>query len=284
MELFQSNLELINFLKIALREDISQQGDITTLATVPENLMGEARIISRGPAVIAGQWIAEMVFKNVEPRLVYNKEAEDGIKVPANTVISRISGPVRGILTGERSALNFLARLSGVATTTNQFVEKVSGTGVKILDTRKTTPGHRFLEKYAVKVGGGHNHRFGLSDMFLIKENHIRAAGGIAQSVQQCHDFLHHHQMNMKIEIETTNIHEVREALKLKVDRIMLDNMSIEMVREAVVLVDGKVELEVSGGINVRNVRDYALTGVNYISIGALTHSAPIVDLTLLLD
>ncbi len=284
MESFQGNHELISFLKNTLREDLSHHGDITTLATVPEDLTGEARIISRGNAVIAGQWIAEMVFKNVEPRLVYQNAVEDGTKVLPNTVISRISGPVRGILTGERSALNFLARLSGVATITNQFVEKISGTGAKILDTRKTTPGLRFLEKYAVNVGGGHNHRFGLSDMFLIKENHIKAAGGITPAVEKCHAFMHAQQINLKIEVETTNLNEVQEALKLKVDRIMLDNMSVEMIKEAVRLVDGKVELEASGGINVLNVRDYALTGVNYISIGALTHSAPIADLTLLLD
>ncbi|MBN2088226.1 carboxylating nicotinate-nucleotide diphosphorylase [candidate division KSB1 bacterium] len=284
MESFQGNHELISFLKVTLREDLSHHGDITTLATVPEDLTGEARIISRGNAVIAGQWIAEMVFKNVEPRLVYQNAVEDGTKVLPNTVISRISGPVRGILTGERSALNFLARLSGVATITNQFVEKISGTGAKILDTRKTTPGLRFLEKYAVKVGGGHNHRFGLSDMFLIKENHIKAAGGITPAVEKCHAFMHAQQINLKIEVETTNLNEVQEALKLKVDRIMLDNMSVEMIKEAVRLVDGKVELEASGGINALNVRDYALTGINYISIGALTHSAPIADLTLLLD
>lgn len=284
MESLQNNLDLINFLKMALREDLTHQGDITTQATVPPNLMGEARILSRGQAVIAGQWVAEMVFKNVDSSLVYKKEIADGAKVLPNTVISRISGPVQGILTGERSALNFLARLSGVATATNIFVEKIADTGAKILDTRKTTPGHRFLEKYAVRIGGGHNHRFGLSDMFLIKENHIKAAGGITKAVQKCHDFMHKNQINLKIEVETTTLEEVEEALKLKVDRIMLDNMSVEMIEKVVKLVNGKIELEASGGINIMNVRDYALTGINYISIGALTHSAPIVDLTLLLD
>lgn len=281
MEGIKANLNLASFLRMVLEEDLKDAGDVTSLATVPENLVGKAQIIAKQEGIIAGNWLAETVFKNVDLNLEYTMKVTDGDRVTPGMVVAEIEGPVRGILTAERSALNLFGRLSGVATITSLFVQQITGTKTKILDTRKTTPGLRALEKYAVTVGGGHNHRFGLYDMILIKENHIRAAGGLTAAVAQCRQFIEKENLKLKIEVETTTIDEVREALSLKVDRIMLDNMSVDMVREAVAVVDGAIELEVSGGINLENVRDYADVGVDYISVGGITHSVPVLDLSL---
>ena len=205
------------------------------------------------------------------------------MKVEPSEEIVRISGPLSGILTAERTTLNFLQRLSGIATLTAEFVSKAAGTKAKILDTRKTTPGFRMLEKYAVRKGGGHNHRFGLYDMVLIKENHITAAGGIKNAVQQIREKMQNRNLDLQIEIEVRSLTEVEQALNLKVDRLMLDNMSLENIRDAIELVQGNVELEVSGNVNLATVRAIAETGVDYISVGALTHSAPAFDLSLLI-
>jgi nicotinate-nucleotide pyrophosphorylase (carboxylating) len=194
-----------------------------------------------------------------------------------------VEGTIQSILSAERTALNFLGHLSGIATLTRQFVDRVEGLNVRITDTRKTTPGWRLLEKQAVKAGGGENHRMGLYDMVLIKENHIEAAGGITKAVQKASSYLHRSNLSLKIEVETTTLDEVNEACKTAVDRIMLDNMSIEMMKKAVKIVDGNKEVEASGGVNFDSIRSIAETGVDYISVGALTHSAPAFDFSLLL-
>ncbi len=266
----------------ALIEDLGDRGDVTSLSTVSEDCVGRAQIIAKEAGVIAGGHVVKKVFEIVNPHLAIELLVKDGERVESKQPVISIHGPMRGILTGERTALNFLCRLSGIATLTSQFVELVKHTGVRILDTRKTTPGLRTLEKYAVKVGGGDNHRIGLFDMVLIKENHITAAGGIQQAVNRCRGFLKQQNLNVKIEVETRNIHEVKEAINLKVDRIMLDNMTVEQIRKAVVLVNKKVEVEISGGVNLKNIVEYAETGIDFISIGALTHSAEALDFSLL--
>lgn len=278
----ETKLEL--FIENILREDMSEAGDVTTLATVPETLIDHAKIITKGNGIVAGNWVAERIFRNMDSSLNYQSRKEDGSEVNSGDIIAEVSGPVRGILSAERTALNLLGRLSGIATLTHQFVVKIKGTKAKILDTRKTTPGLRAFEKYAVKVGGGENHRFGLSDMILIKENHIAAAGGIESAVKRCREYLAKHKLDLKIEVETTNLKEVNTALKLKVDRIMLDNMPPEIVYQAVQLVNAQVESEVSGGITLDNIAEYAACGVDYISVGALTHSAPVLDISLLVE
>jgi nicotinate-nucleotide pyrophosphorylase (carboxylating) len=220
----------------------------------------------------------------VDESLRFEEIREDGDKISPSDIVLTISGSTRSILTAERTALNFLQRLSGIATLTAQFVERIAGAPAKILDTRKTTPGLRALEKYAVRVGGGHNHRLGLFDMILIKDNHIAAAGGVTKAVEIIGEKLETRRLPLTVEVETKNLEEVKEALALKVDRILLDNMSLPQIREAVKLAGGQVELEVSGGVTLATIRAIAETGVDYISVGALTHSAPALDLSLLLE
>ena len=273
---------MMSIVQIALKEDLDDRGDVTSLSTVPVAKTGKATIISKAEGIIAGVDIVAKVFQEVDSGIKIKANVTDGQKVSPGDNVIDISGSLRGILTGERTALNFLCRLSGIASLTSQFVELVKHTGVRILDTRKTTPGLRQLEKYAVKIGGGHNHRIGLYDMVLIKENHITAAGGIRQSVESCRDYLKKQNLNLKIEVETRNMLEVQEALDMQVDRIMLDNMSVQQIREAVLLVNKKAELEISGGVNLENIVEYAGTGVDFISIGALTHSASALDFSLL--
>lgn len=268
-------------IRIALAEDVGS-GDITTQCCVPRELEGQAVIIAKAEGVVAGQFVAEMTFVEVDKTVRYDAVQPDGTAVSAGAVVARIDGPVAAILTAERTALNFLGRLSGIATLTARFVAQVAGTGVRILDTRKTTPGLRALEKYAVRCGGGANHRFGLFDMFLIKENHIRACGSIAEAVRRCKGG--RSSRSLKIEVEATNLEEVRQALAAGVDRIMLDNMPLPLIADCVREVGGKVELEVSGNVSLQNVADIARTGVEYVSIGALTHSAPVLDLSLQLQ
>ena len=268
----------------ALEEDLSDIGDVTSMATVPEEVQGRAKIIAKEDGIIAGGFIVEKIFSLLDTRLKLQVKIGDGNNIKSGQEVISVSGSLRNILIGERTALNFLCRLSGIATLTSQFVELIRGTNVKLLDTRKTTAGLRWLEKYAVRMGGGYNHRAGLYDMILIKENHITAAGGIEKAVALCHNFLHENGLDLKIEVETTNQEEVKLASGLKVNRIMLDNMPVEQIKEAVALVDKKTELEISGGINLDNIREYALTGVDYISIGCLTHSAKALDFSLLVE
>jgi len=272
--------EVRALLKRALEEDIGP-GDVTTDWVIPAAQQSRAVISAKAPGVIAGLEVAREIFRLLDERIIFTPLVADGDAVKPKDIIARIEGPTRSILSGERVALNFLQHLSGVATLTRAFVEAVAGTQAVILDTRKTTPGLRMLEKCAVRMGGGSNHRLGLYDMVLIKDNHIEAAGSITEAVRQVRE---HNRASLLIEVETRNLDEVREALTLRVDRIMLDNMSCEMMRQAVALVNGRVPLEASGNVTLANVREIAETGVDYISSGSLTHSAKALDLSLSFD
>jgi len=262
-------------IKIALKEDIGA-GDVTTKFILPSKSKTTALIIAKEKGILAGVDIAKQVFHSVDKTLRFIPMKSDGDKLIPKTVIASISGDVGSILTAERTTLNFLQHLSGIATLTNQFVTAVKGTKVKILDTRKTIPGMRVLEKHAVKVGGGENHRFGLYDMVLIKSNHIKAVGGFAQAMNRAEKA---NRKGLKVEIETKTLAEVKTALSLNAKMIMLDNMTIAEMQKAVEM--GKAKFEASGGVNLRNVREIAKTGVDYISVGALTHSAPALDISL---
>jgi nicotinate-nucleotide pyrophosphorylase (carboxylating) len=272
---------------LALAEDLGQMGDITTRAIFTENSeaksrMGKAVIIAKSAGVMAGLKILELVFSKTNPPTQVDLLVHDRDSVSLRREVVHLHGRIAAILAGERVALNFLQRLSGIATLTKKFVEAVAGTETQILDTRKTTPGWRLLEKYAVQCGGGVNHRLGLHDMFLIKENHIAAAGGITIAVRQCREFSQKHNRNWQLEVEARTLADIEECLRAGVQQIMLDNMSIPEMREAVKLVAGGVKLEASGNVNLENVATIAATGVDYISIGALTHSAPAMDFSLL--
>jgi nicotinate-nucleotide pyrophosphorylase (carboxylating) len=267
----------------ALEEDVGA-GDWTTLWTVDPELRATARIVAKAGGVIAGTGVAREVFRRIDPDLHVPLPVADGAVVEVGDLVMAISGRAASILTAERVALNFLQRLSGTATVTRRYVEAVSGTGTRILDTRKTTPGMRSLEKAAVRAGGGENHRFGLHDMVLIKENHIAAAGGIEAAVEEVRQA---NQWGLKVEVEVTSLEEVSLALRAGVDRILLDNMPLPLLREAVDVVRtaaDRVETEASGGVTLSTVRSIAECGVDFVSVGALTHSAPALDLSLLLD
>ena len=268
-------------IEAALAEDIGA-GDFTTLWTVPAERRAQATIVAKAPGVIAGTEVAVEVFRRVDPGLQVEVAMGDGSSVTPRDVVMRIAGSARAILTGERTALNFLQQLSGVATLTRRYVDAIAGTGARVIDTRKTTPGMRLLEKAAVVAGGGANHRVGLYDMVMIKDNHIAAAGGIMAAVEAVRV---RNDRGLRVEIETTTLAEVGEALAARVDRVMFDNMAPAMMREAVALAaaagDGRPETEASGGITLETIRAFAETGVDFISVGALTHSAPALDLSL---
>lgn len=259
----------------ALVEDVGA-GDVTTEAIVDPSAVGSAELLAREPGVVFGLEVVETVFRTLDARLSVDPLVEDGALVEPGTPVARVAGPLRPILTGERVALNLLGRLSGIATLARRYVQAVSGTGVTILDTRKTTPGLRALEKRAVAAGGGRNHRFGLDDGVLVKDNHLRAAGSVAAAVSRLREAT-----DLPIEVECETLVQVSEALAVGVDAILLDNMTIADLRAAVELVAGRAWLEASGGITLENVRAVAETGVNAISIGALTHSAPSLDVAL---
>ena len=267
----------------ALAEDVGP-GDVTTLWTVPPDRRGEARIVAKAPGVIAGMPVALAVMAAVDASLEVEVLARDGDAVRPGDEVLRVGGAAASILTAERTALNFLQRLSGVATVTRGYVDAVAGTGTRILDTRKTTPGMRWLEKEAVRAGGGVNHRFGLHDMVLIKENHVAAAGGITAAVEAVRA---RNERGLRVEVETTTPEEVEEALAVGVDRIMFDNMPVPRMARMVERVraggERRPETEASGGITLETIRAVAETGVDFISVGALTHSAPALDLSLLL-
>ena len=261
-----------------LRDDIGR-GDITSSSVIPAEQIGRARIEARQEALIAGVAAARSCFDIVgEGRIETEIVSGDGEKVRAGDVVLRASGPLREILVAERTALNVLARISGVASLTARYVATIEGTPAKLVDTRKTTPGLRLLEKYAVRVAGGHNHRFGLDDGILIKDNHVAAAGSIGEAVARARAEAHH---GLKVEVEVPDLEGLDEALAAGADAVLLDNMTPAEVSQAVTRAGGKVTLEASGGITLENVRDYAETGVDLISVGALTHSAPTVDLSL---
>jgi nicotinate-nucleotide pyrophosphorylase (carboxylating) len=274
---------IVSLVRTALDEDVGA-GDWTTLWTVPTEARAEGRIFAREAGVIAGTDVVREVFRQVDPEVAVRVVRPDGEPVAAGDDVVHLSGPARALLTGERVALNFLQRLSGVATLTRRYVQAVEGTGVRILDTRKTTPGMRWLEKEAVRSGGGTNHRFGLHDMVLIKENHIAAAGGIAAAVGGVRS---RNATGLEIEVEVTSEGELEEALSSGVPRILLDNMDPGRLRACVARVHARGGerplLEASGGITLETVRSFAETGVDFISVGALTHSVPALDLSLLL-
>lgn len=276
--LYIMNLETL--IESALREDIGS-GDHTSLATLDATHQGEAFMQVKEVGVIAGLHMAQRVFDKVDLQLTVSLLAENGARVQRGDHVMQISGSQRSILAAERTALNFVQRLSGVATLTNRFVTALEGTKARLLDTRKTTPGWRELEKEAVRHGGGFNHRMGLYDMILIKDNHIAFCGGIAKAVERTRAYLQKNKLELRIEVEAGSLDEVKDALAARVDRIMLDNFSIADLRKAVELIAGAAETEASGGIGLDNVRDVAETGVDFISVGAVTHSARALDVSL---
>ncbi len=278
-ELFDSRVTRI--IEEALAEDIGL-GDVTTDATVDPAKKGTGVITAKESGTIAGIEVAEMVFRLVDEEIMWAAAVAEGARVPGGSQIGTVTGPLAGILRAERTALNFLQRMSGIATLTRRFVDAVAGTRAKITDTRKTAPGIRVLDKLAVSIGGGVNHRFGLDDMVLIKDNHIAAAGGITAALRACREYLGRRSYQLKVEIETRSLSDVREALAAGgADRIMLDNFPISEMASAVALVDHAVEVEASGNVSLETVRPIAETGVDYISVGALTHSAKALDLSL---
>ncbi len=287
----ESFLPLVKF---ALSEDVGT-GDVTTLNAIPANVGARAALVAKSRGVVSGVDIAAMTFREVDPALKFKATVRDGQEVPAGAAIATVSGSAASIMTAERTALNFLQRLSGVASLTRQYVDAIDGTGAVILDTRKTTPGLRILEKYAVLCGGGQNHRLALWDMYLVKDNHIRAARGLTNAI----DSIQRTRRDLLLEVEVESLDQLREALRPEVDRILVDNQPPDTVRRCVAEVDRWFaahppdhprarkdarrwpEVEVSGGLDLTTVRAYAETGADYLSVGALTHSAPALDLSL---
>lgn len=274
------NRNISRTISTALKEDIGKE-DITTKATISKSKKAVGSFFVKADGVIAGLEIAKAVFKTVDPKIKFEMKIKDGSKVKFGDIAAIISGKAQSLLTAERTALNFLQRMSGIATSANNFAEKVKHTKVKIIDTRKTVPGLRLLDKMAVKIGGCKNHRVGLYDMFLIKDNHIEVAGSITKAVEDCIKYNKKHHTNFKIEVETKNIAEVKEALQTEADIIMLDNFQIGEMMQAVALINGKCKVEASGGINLETVKAIAETGVDFISVGALTHSVKALDISL---
>jgi nicotinate-nucleotide pyrophosphorylase (carboxylating) len=262
----------------ALREDLGRTGDLTTDAVVPESARATARLLARQAGRVAGLTISCRAFTLLDDRVQVDYRAADGDDVEAGATLAEVSGPARAILSAERVALNFLGRLCGIATQTRDVVAAVAGTGTRVVDTRKTTPGLRGLEKYAVRVGGGWNHRFGLYDAVLIKDNHLVVAGGVGEAVRRAKAAVGH---LVKVEVEVTSLAEVQEALDAGAEVVLLDNMTPQQLREAVALVGGRAVTEASGGITPANAAEVAATGVDVISLGWLTHSAPALDVAL---
>lgn len=276
---FFNPIYLENAVRAALDEDLGRAGDITTLATIPAGTQATAVFAVRKPGVVCGLPIAEASFRLIDPSIRFESLVEDGASVPGDrTPVARVSGDARAILTAERTALNYLSRMSGISTLTAKYVALVAHTNANICCTRKTTPGLRAFEKYAVRCGGAMNHRFGLDDAVLIKDNHIAVCGGIREALRAAKSFVGH---LVKVEIEVDTLDQLQEVLDEGADFCLLDNMSTDMMREAVKMSAGRVKLEASGGINIDTVKAIAETGVDLISSGALTHSAPILDLGL---
>ena len=265
---------------LAFAEDIGD-GDHTTLCCIPEDAMGKSHLLIKENGILAGVEVAKRVFNRFDPDLKVEVLIEDGTAVKVGDIAMIVSGKVRSLLQTERLMLNIMQRMSGIATVTNKYVERLKGTHTRVLDTRKTTPGLRMLEKQAVKIGGGVNHRIGLFDMILLKDNHVDFSGGIKNAIDRCHAYLKEKGLDLKIEIEVRNFDELQQVLDHGgVDRIMLDNFSVENTRKAVELIDGKYETESSGGITIDTLRDYAEAGVDFISVGALTHSVKGLDMS----
>lgn len=273
---------LINsLLELAFAEDIGD-GDHTTLCSIPASEVGSSKLLIKEEGILAGVDVAKDVFHKFDPELKVEVFIEDGAQVKPGDVAFVVTGKVQSLLQTERLVLNLMQRMSGIATITNKYVKLLEGTKTKVLDTRKTTPGLRMLEKQAVKIGGGENHRIGLFDMILLKDNHVDFAGGIKNAITRAKQYLKEKNKDLKIEIEVRNFDELNEALNVGgVDRVMLDNFTVEDTRKAVDIVNGRVELESSGGITFETIRDYAVTGVDYVSVGALTHSVKSLDMSL---
>ena len=261
---------------LAYTEDIGA-GDVTTENFIPQGEIKTARLVAKEEGVVAGLPVVEMVFKRFDENFKWNEILKDGTKVVPGDIIAEFTGTYRALLSGERIALNFLQRMSGIASYASQFVKMTEGTKVEILDTRKTLPGYRHLDKYSVKMGGASNHRFGLYDMVMIKDNHIQIAGGIKPAVEAIRKRI---PMSIKIEVETTSIKQVKEALEAGADIIMLDNMSNETMTEAVGIIDGRAKVEASGNMTLERIAEVSKTGIDYISIGALTHSVNGLDIS----
>ena len=270
-----------DLIKLAFAEDIGD-GDHTTLCCIPETAMGKSRLIVKEDGVLAGVDMAERIFHYFDPELRMEVFIRDGAEVKKGDVAFTVEGKTRSLLQTERLVLNVMQRMSGIATTTRKYVKALEGTKTRVLDTRKTTPGMRMMEKEAVKIGGGVNHRIGLFDMILLKDNHVDFAGGIRQAITRAHDYLKEKGKNLKIEIEVRNFNELKQALEVGgIDRIMLDNFNTEDTRKAVEMINGRYETESSGGITFETLRSYAECGVDFISVGALTHSVKSLDMSL---
>jgi nicotinate-nucleotide pyrophosphorylase (carboxylating) len=268
--------ELDEMINKALQEDIGP-GDITTVSIIPDSSLAKAKFISKDTGILAGLDVAKRVFELLDETLIWQPAKKDGDRIQNGDVLVEFKASNRAILSGERTALNFVQRMSGIATKTSRYVEAVKDYKTEIIDTRKTVPGLRMLDKYSVKTGGGTNHRIGLFDMVMLKENHIRIAGGISKAVDQVRSSI---EAGIKIEVETTNLSEVKEALNKNVDIIMLDNMTNSQMSEAVKLINGQVKIEASGEMNLQRVKEVAALGVDYISVGALTHSVEAFDIS----
>ncbi|MCI5506875.1 MAG: carboxylating nicotinate-nucleotide diphosphorylase [Prevotella sp.] len=273
--------ELVDrLIDLSFAEDIGD-GDHTTLCCIPEDAMGKSKLLIKEDGILAGVEIAKEVFHRFDPTMQVEVFMGDGSKVKKGDVAMIVTGKVRSLLQTERLMLNIMQRMSGIATMTSKYVERLEGTHTRVLDTRKTTPGMRMLEKQAVKIGGGCNHRIGLFDMILLKDNHVDFSGGIANAINRCHEYLKEKGLDLKIEIEVRNFEELKQAMDCGgIDRIMLDNFSVEDTKKAVEIVGGKYETESSGGITFDTLRDYAECGVDFISVGALTHSVKGLDMS----
>ena len=273
--------ELVDrLIDLSFAEDIGD-GDHTTLCCIPENAMGKSKLLIKEDGILAGVEIAKEVFHRFDPTMQVEVFMGDGSKVKKGDVAMIVTGKVRSLLQTERLMLNIMQRMSGIATMTSKYVERLEGTHTRVLDTRKTTPGMRMLEKQAVKIGGGCNHRIGLFDMILLKDNHVDFSGGIANAINRCHEYLKEKGLDLKIEIEVRNFEELKQAMDCGgIDRIMLDNFSVKDTKKAVEIVGGKYETESSGGITFDTLRDYAECGVDFISVGALTHSVKGLDMS----
>ena len=274
-------MEIKDFVRLSIEEDV-KLGDHSTLSCIPKNKLGSAKLLIKENGIISGIEVAKEIFKTYDNSIEFIANLKDGEKVKIGDIAFTVNGSSRTLLTIERLVLNVMQRMSAISTLTDKFVQELKGFKTKVLDTRKTTPLNRFLEKQAVKIGGGHNHRFGLYDMIMLKDNHIDFAGGIKEAIIKANSYIYNENLNLKIEIETRNLQELKEVLKYGgVDRIMLDNFSFEDLKLGVELINGKFETEASGGIDLKTIKNYALCGVDYISVGALTHSVKNMDLSL---
>lgn len=273
--------DIQDFILQAIQEDVGP-GDYSSLSCIHPDAIAGAKLLVKEPGILAGMEIAKQVFHTFDPDISFVQKLQDGDEIEAGDIAFTLEGCAQKILTAERLVLNLMQRMSGIATLTRNFVKELEGTNAKLLDTRKTTPNFRYFEKLAVKIGGGYNHRFGLYDMMMLKDNHVDYAGGIEAAITRAIEYQQQHNLQLQIEIETRNLTEVEEVLRVgKVHRIMLDNFDVYTMTQAIQLINGTFETEASGNIKLKNIRQYAQTGVDYISVGAITHSYKSLDLSL---